>query len=201
MHVFYLHRSHRALHEKEEKPKGKQTRNQFFLVTLATSFAYYIFPSYLFAMLMSISWVCWIFPSSVLVHQLGSGIAGMGVGSFALDWSTVISYLGSPLASPWFATANIAVGYVLVMYILTPVCYFKNVYNARSFPIFSSNFFNAAGHRYNNSKILDAHFHLDVNAYEREGPLYISAFFVMTYGIGFAALTASLTHVALFYGK
>lgn len=38
---------------------------------------------------------------------------GLGIGAIGFDWSTISSYLGSPLGSPWFATAKIAVGYSL----------------------------------------------------------------------------------------
>ncbi|KAF2299338.1 hypothetical protein GH714_031630 [Hevea brasiliensis] len=34
---------------------------------------------------------------------------------FRFDWSTVASYLGSPLASPWFATANVALGFCAII--------------------------------------------------------------------------------------
>ncbi|KAJ6326552.1 hypothetical protein OIU78_013618 [Salix suchowensis] len=52
----------RALHEKEERSKGGVTRTQFFLIAFTCSFAYYVFPGYLFEMLTSLSWICWIFP-------------------------------------------------------------------------------------------------------------------------------------------
>ncbi|AQL02468.1 Oligopeptide transporter 7 [Zea mays] len=47
------------------------TRNQFFLVAFVCSFAYYVFPGYLFQMLTSLSWLCWAFPRSVVAQQLG----------------------------------------------------------------------------------------------------------------------------------
>lgn len=131
----------RALHDKEERPKNGVTRNQFFLIAFICSFGYYVFPGYLFPMLSSVSWLCLLFPSSVLVQQLGSGLHGLGVGTIGFDWSTISSYLGSPLASPWFATANIAVGYFLIMYVVTPLMYWFNVYKARNFPIFSDGLF------------------------------------------------------------
>ncbi|KAK7826111.1 oligopeptide transporter 9 [Quercus suber] len=111
------------------------------------SFAYYVFPGYLFEMLTSLSWICWIFPTSVLAQQLGSGLYGLGIATVGLDWSTISAYLGSPLASPWFATANVAAGFVFVMATLSQ--------------------------------------HI----------------FAMTYGVGFAALTATIVHVALFHGR
>ncbi|PSR91409.1 Oligopeptide transporter like [Actinidia chinensis var. chinensis] len=191
----------RALHEKEERPKGGVTRTQFFLIALACSFAYYVFPGYLFQMLTSFSWICWIFPTSVLAQQLGSGLYGLGIGALGFDWSTISSYLGSPLASPWFATANVAAGYAFVMYVLTPLCYWLDVYKAKTFPIFSDELFKSDGLEYNITSIIDSNFHLDEAAYEREGPLYLSTFFAMTYGVGFAALTATIVHVLLFHGR
>ncbi|KAF9685974.1 hypothetical protein SADUNF_Sadunf03G0110400 [Salix dunnii] len=191
----------RALHEKEERSKGGVTRTQFFLIAFTCSFAYYVFPGYLFEMLTSLSWICWIFPKSILAQQLGSGLYGLGIGAFGLDWSTISSYLGSPLASPWFATANVAAGFVFVMYVLTPLCYWFNVYKAKTFPIFSDDLFTTTGQEYNISAIIDSNFHLDLAAYDREGPLYLSTFFAVTYGVGFAALTATIVHVALFHGR
>ncbi|KAK1273262.1 Oligopeptide transporter 7 [Acorus gramineus] len=191
----------RALHEKEERPRGGTSRNQFFLIAFICSFAYYAFPGYLFQMLTSLSWICWLFPRSVLANQLGSGLHGLGIGTLGLDWSTISSYLGSPLASPWFATANVAAGFALLMYVMTPIMYGFNVYKAKHFPIFSDGLFMSSGQKYNISSIVDSNFQFDEQAYEREGPLYLSTFFAMAYGIGFASLTATIVHVALFHGK
>ncbi|XP_062074647.1 oligopeptide transporter 7 isoform X1 [Humulus lupulus] len=191
----------RALHEKEKRTNGGVTRTQFFVIAFICSFAYYVFPGYLFEMLTSLSWICWIFPNSVLAQQLGSGLYGLGIGAFGLDWSTISSYLGSPLASPWFATANVAAGFFFVMYVLTPLCYWLNVYKAKTFPIYSDSLFRSDGQKYNITAIIDSNFHLDLAAYEKEGPLYITTFFAMTYGVGFAALTATIVHVALFHGR
>ncbi|KAJ8549189.1 hypothetical protein K7X08_032896 [Anisodus acutangulus] len=191
----------RALHEKEERAKNEFTRNQFFLIAFLCSFAYYVFPGYLFPMLSSLSWLCWIFPTSVLAQQLGSGLHGLGIGAIGLDWSSISSYLGSPLASPWFATANIAAGYFLIMYVVTPFMYWSNVYKAKTFPIFSDGLFTSDGQKYNISAIIDPNFHIDFNAYEHEGPLYLSTFFSMTYAFSFACLSATVVHVFLFHGR
>lgn len=191
----------RALHEKEERPKGGLTRNQFFLIAFLCSFAYYVFPGYLFPTLTSISWICWIFPTSVIAHQIGSGLHGLGLGAIGFDWSSICSYLGSPLASPWFATANVAAGFAIFMYVITPIAYWSNLYKSRNFPIFSDDLFKSNGQTYNISAIIDSQFHLDMAAYEREGPLYLSTIFAMAYGIGFACLSATIVHVLLFHGR
>ncbi|XP_038703383.1 oligopeptide transporter 7-like isoform X2 [Tripterygium wilfordii] len=191
----------RALHEKEERPRGGLMRNQFFLIAFICSFAYYVFPGYLFPMLSSLSWVCWVFPTSVLAHQLGSGLHGLGIGAVGLDWASISSYLDSPLASPWFATANVAAGFILIMYVITPVTYWLNIFKAKTFPIFSDGLFTYTGQSYNISAVIDQNFRLDIDAYEQEGPLYISTLFAMVYGLCFAGLTAVVVHVLLFHGS
>ena len=111
-------------------------------------------------MLTSFSWICWIFPTSVLAQQLGSGLHGLGIGALGFDWSSVSSYLGSPLASPWFATANVAVGFALVMYVIIPTAYWLNIYKAKTFPIYSDELFTSSGQSYDVSAIIDPTFTL-----------------------------------------
>ncbi|KAL5066076.1 hypothetical protein RYX36_027813 [Vicia faba] len=152
-------------------------------------------------MLTSLSWVCWVFPNSVIAHQLGSGLNGLGLGVVGFDWSSICSYLGTPLASPWFSTANIAAGFSIFMYLIVPTAYTLNLYHARRFPIFSDGLFSSDDQKYNISAITDSNFHLDLEAYQRQGPLYLSTMFAMSYGIGFACLSATLVHVLLFHGS
>ncbi|KAI7740061.1 hypothetical protein M8C21_022123 [Ambrosia artemisiifolia] len=152
-------------------------------------------------MLTSLSWLCWIFPKSVLAQQIGSGLHGLGVGVIGLDWSSISSYLGSPLASPWFATANIAAGYGLVTYVITPLAYWLNVYKAKNFPIFSDDLFSATGQSYNTSAIIDSNFHFDADAYDQEGQIYLSIFLVISYAASFACLAATVVHVLIFHGR
>ncbi|KAI3834424.1 hypothetical protein MKX03_032535 [Papaver bracteatum] len=100
---------------------------------------------------------------------------------------------------PWFATPNIAVGFVFVMYVINPITYWLNIYDAKTFPIFSDGLFSLTGQKYI-SAVVDSNFRLDVDAYERIGPLRISTSFAMTYGISFACLTSTIVHVLLFHG-
>ncbi|GFP88785.1 oligopeptide transporter 6 [Phtheirospermum japonicum] len=140
-------------------------------------------------------------PKSVLVNQLGSGLNGLGIMALGFDWSTISSYLGSPLASPWFASANVALGFFLVMYLIVPMGYWFNLYDAKNFPLYSSNLFQHDGSKYNTTAIINSNFNLDKAAYTRSGPLYLSTMFAMTYGLGFATLSATLAHVLLFNGR
>ncbi|CAO2165174.1 unnamed protein product [Urochloa humidicola] len=196
----------RALHEKEDgQPAegGKMTsRAKFFLVALACSFLWYAVPGYLFPTLTSVSWVCWIFSKSVTAQQLGSGMRGLGLGAFTLDWTAVSSYLYSPLVSPFFATANVLAGFVLFMYVIVPAAYWGlDLYHARRFPIFSSHLFTFAGKGYDINAIVNDRFEIDMDAYQRQGRINMSTQFALSYGLSFAAIAATITHVALFHGK
>ncbi|XP_073151658.1 oligopeptide transporter 4-like [Henckelia pumila] len=189
----------RALHEKEGK---KNSRSKFFLIALACSFLWYIVPGYLFSTLGYISILCLVFPKSVTAQQIGSGLKGLGVGSFTFDWSVVASFLGSPLVTPFFAIFNVFVGYAVVVYALIPTAYWGfNLYNAKTFPLFSSHLFNGRGETYDVSAIVNDKFELDLRAYEERGLINLSIFFSLSYGLNFAAVVATLTHVALFNGR
>ena len=136
------------------------------------------------------------------MQKLGSGQQGLGIGSFGLDWSTGAGFLGTPLATPFFAIANSLVGFFLFLYVLIPIAYWSNLYEAKRFPLFSSHNFDSNGQIYNITRILNTKdFDLDKVGYHNYSKLNLSVLFAFIYGLGFATLTASISHVALFDGK
>ncbi|KAJ8755034.1 hypothetical protein K2173_015546 [Erythroxylum novogranatense] len=192
----------RTLHDEEKRERGQLTRLQFFSIAFVSSFAYYTLPSYLFPSLSAISFVCWIWKHSVTAQQIGSGRNGLGIGSFGLDWSTIAGFLGTPLANPFHTIANIMVGFFIVVYIITPGLYWTNTYDAKKFPILTSHTFDSTGQTYNVTRILDPlSFDINLQEYNNYSKLYLSVLFATVYGLSFANLTATVSHVALFHGK
>ncbi|TXG69771.1 hypothetical protein EZV62_004706 [Acer yangbiense] len=191
----------RALHEKEHRSKGL-TRMRFFLIVFVASFVYYAFPGYLFPILTFFSWVCWVWPHSITAQQIGSGYHGLGIGAFTLDWAGISAYHGSPLVTPWTSILNVGVGFVMFIYIIVPLCYWKfDTFESRKFPIFSNQLFTTSGQKYDTTKILTPQYDLNIDAYNSYGKLYLSPLFALSIGSGFARFTATLTHVALFHGS
>ncbi|PKI56335.1 hypothetical protein CRG98_023354, partial [Punica granatum] len=191
-----------ALHDDEKRPRRGTTRFHFFLIVFISSFVYYIVPGFLFPSIMNISILCLIWKDSITVHQIGSGLKGMGIGAFTFDWNTVAAFLGSPLATPAFAIINVLVGFVIMVYVVLPIFYWGNIYNAKKFPIISQNVFDSEGKPYNISRILNSKtFDINLDEYNNYSKLYLSIFFAFTYGLNFASLTATISHVALFHGK
>ncbi|KAL7212418.1 hypothetical protein ACSBR2_015159 [Camellia fascicularis] len=100
-----------ALHDGATRPKGGLTRLQFFIVVLVSSFSYYIVPNYLFPSITALSFICWIWKKSVTAQQIGSGLRGLGIGSFALDWSTVAVSYGLSFATLAATLSHVALFY------------------------------------------------------------------------------------------
>lgn len=198
-----FHWTFTALHEREVDDREHGiSRVKFFVIVLVCSFCWCLFPAYLFQSLQSISWICWAFPKSVTAHQIGSGLNGLGIGAFTLDWTAIASFLFSPLICPFFAIVNVSVGYVLIVYIVIPTAYWGlNLYSAKTFPLFSSDLYTAEGAEYNITLIVNKNFELDLATYEQLGRIHLSTFFALAYGFGFATITSTLSHVTLFYGR
>ncbi|TDL23824.1 small oligopeptide transporter [Rickenella mellea] len=174
------------------------SREKFFIYALLISTAYYFFPGYLFTALSYFSWVCWIAPNNVALKQMFGYASGMGMSMLTFDW-TQIGYIGSPLATPWWAAVNITAGFVIFYWVLTPILYFSNVWNSQYMPIISRNSYDNAGHKYNVSLILTPDCTLDLDKYHAYSPLYIPTAFAVSYGLSFASITATIVHTILYF--
>ncbi|KAG0375942.1 hypothetical protein BGX24_008485, partial [Mortierella sp. AD032] len=187
-----------TLHKDEELQPGQWSRFKFFCVATFGMFLYQWIPGFLFPVLSSIAWVCWIDPKNHVLSQVG-GAAGLGVGAISLDWNNIVSFLGSPLIVPWWAQVNIAIGFFLIAWIMVPIAYYTNLWEAKRFPILDSGLFRDDGNAYKVNDVLTPDKVLDMDKYDTMGPLRITTFFALTYGIGFAGLSSMITHTWLYH--
>lgn len=68
--------------------------------------------------------------------------------------------------------------------------------------MFSSHVFDANGRSYNVSEVLnDSNFQFNEQGYDAYSQVNLSIIFAYTYGLSFATLAATLSHVALFHGR
>lgn len=94
------------------------------------------------------------------------------------------------------------VGFFLTLYVLIPVAYWTDSYDAKTFPIFSSHVFDNLGQQYDVDRVLNStDFKFDKQGYDGYSKVNLSIFFVYAYGLSFAVLAATLSHVALFHGR
>lgn len=82
-----------------------------------------------------------------------------------------------------------------------PILYYTNTWYAKYMPISSAHVFDNTGQSYNASQILANDLTLDVEKYHAYSPLFLPTTFAISYGLSFAAITATLTHAFLYYRK
>ncbi|KAG0042114.1 hypothetical protein BGZ83_000883 [Gryganskiella cystojenkinii] len=190
----------RSLHAVEgPEDAGRTPRLKYFMMVSGGMFVYYWLPGFMFPTIGTIAWLCWISPNNQVLATL-TGSNGLGIGVIAFDWAALSAYV-APLVTPWFAQVNILVGFILVTYIMVPWAYYSNLWGSKNYPIVTATLFQANGSVYDKSAVLDAEGLLDEAAYLAYGPLRMDSFFALTYGVGFAGLTATLVHVMLYNGR
>ncbi|EJD46182.1 oligopeptide transporter [Auricularia subglabra TFB-10046 SS5] len=180
--------------------RGGISRERFFIYAFAGSALWYFFPGYLFTALSTFSWVCWIAPKNVKVNQMFGYMSGLGMSVVSFDWAQ-IAYIGSPLASPWWAEANVAAGFLCFFWILAPILYYSNAWYGAYLPVLSRGTFDNTGTPYDVSRVLTSDKTFNETAYSEYSPLFLSTSFALSYGLSFAAITSTIVHTMLYYRR
>ena len=159
------------------------SRSRFFYMIFFFQFLWYWIPGYICPVLSFFSLLCYIDPTNIILSQV-TGVNGLGFGSFELDWNAWVSFLDSPIIVPfWYDTVlimrqihfffraqlNILVGFVILVWIMTPAVYYTNLWNSKAMPIVSNRLFTVEGYYYNVNAVLDSHLHLNETAYKLYG--------------------------------
>jgi hypothetical protein len=155
----------------------------------------------------------------VKLNQLFGTTHGLAMGVVTFDWGQISAFNGSPLPTPWWSAANVGIALLLFAWFLVPVLYvgdiyyrflsfvettfpqYTNTWYSAFLPIVSSQTFDNTGNPYNVSRIINDDATFNIGAYKAYSPLFISASFAVSYGLSFAATTATLTHSFIYYRK
>ncbi|KAJ7877622.1 OPT oligopeptide transporter [Mycena leptocephala] len=165
--------------------RGGLSRERFFLYAFLGSFAWYFFPGYIFQALSYFSWVTWIKPNDPVIAQLFGYVHGMGMSVITFDWNQ-ITY--------GWAEANIFGGILGLESILEgALTTFTNTWFGKFMPISSRTSYDNQMNSYNVSAILTDATTIDLEAYHKYSPLFIS--------LSFASITATLMHAFLYFRK
>lgn len=125
---------------------------------------------------------------------------GLDIIPLTVDWSQITGYLSSPLMTPFWAIANVFVGFVFWIWFITPILHFTNIWYGKYMPISTSVSYDNTGRKYNFTKILNDQFEFDLAKYKSYSPLFLGTTFALSYGLSFASLASVLVHVCLFQG-
>ncbi|CUA75850.1 Sexual differentiation process protein isp4 [Schizosaccharomyces pombe 972h-] [Rhizoctonia solani] len=190
-----------TLHAEDDEPgRTGTTRFKFYLYVTIGTFVWQFLPGFLFTALSAFSWICWFRPRDVKINQLFGVYSGLGMGVLTFDWAQ-ISYVGSPMMVPWWAEVHVMLGFLIFYWILTPILYYKNVWNFAYLPMSTSGPYDRFGKSYNVSRVIDMQtYTLNVTAYEEYSELYLPATYAVTYLLAFSVSTAVLVHTILYHG-
>ncbi|RDB28960.1 Glutathione transporter 1 [Hypsizygus marmoreus] len=180
--------------------RGHMSREKFFFIALAASFFWFWIPGYLFTALSVFNWVCWIAPNNLAVNTLFGTSTGLGMGILTFDWS-MISFIGSPLVTPWWSQMNTVVGFIVIFWVIAPIIYFTNTWDTAFLPVSSYFSFDNTGNRYDIRAILSPDGLFDQEAYAAYSPLLMPATLALAYGVAFAAFISVFIHTILWFRR
>ncbi|KAL9939609.1 hypothetical protein V8E36_001426 [Tilletia maclaganii] len=189
-----------TLHHTQQAEIGRMSRERFFAFAFLGAFCWHFFPGYIFTALSTLNWACWIAPNNIKLNQLMGVSSGLGMGIITLDWSQ-ISYIGSPLVTPWFTEAQTLLSLILFFWILTPALYYTDVKHASYLPMVSNHVFDRFGERYQVKELLSPQGTFNATAYNAYSQQFLPTPFMIAYGLSFASVTAILVHVLLYFRK
>ncbi|KAI9206271.1 OPT oligopeptide transporter protein-domain-containing protein [Polychytrium aggregatum] len=195
--------------------KHKMSRFKFFWIAFGAAMAWYFVPGFIAPALQMICILCFFRSgANSLVNIFGSASQGVGILTLTLDWSQFNGFI-SPLTSPFWANCVLLIGYIIWGWIVVPIAYVNNLWDAKFIgcPQPGPNgcgFLNGNG-LFNGSNLgqhLSGHillnpttFELDLNEYATAAPVHLGMTFIFVYAASFITISASITHVALWYGR
>lgn len=181
-------------------------RTRFFFLVFAGMFVYEFIPQYMFPLLGGISILCLAAPGSEWVQRLFGGLAvneGLGILQISFDWNYLSSL--NPLVLPLWVQLNVFGG-ILLLWLIYPLIYYFDVWDAQKFPFLSNSIFlynetTGESEVYPQHRVLNPDNTLNQTMLDQVGPPSFTATSAVNYVFINFAVTASITHVALYYGK
>ncbi|KAM0345718.1 hypothetical protein ACHAPU_006071 [Fusarium lateritium] len=177
------------------------SRYKFFLICFTTMFFYFWIPNFFFKSLSLFNWPTWISPGNVTLALIVGSTCGLGLNPLpTLDWN-IATYLGDPIITPLFTLMNFASGMAIIGFVVAPLLYFNNVWDAGYFPINSNLIYDNSGQRYNVSHILLPDYTLNQTAYHDYSVPLVTSTQVTKYAAAFMIYVATPVHMYLWHRK
>lgn len=158
--------------EKADKdPKLGGRRMKLFFTVLGSVAIWQLFPEYIFPMTSSLAILCWIAPYNKVLNFLGSGLGGMGVLNFSLDWANINSTI---MLYPYWVQVIQFIAFVIGAWILLPIAKWSSLISYHH-GLMSNSLFTTSGEPYPSSKLLNDDLTFNQKAYEKYGPVLLGA--------------------------
>ncbi|RLV94925.1 putative ATP-dependent RNA helicase [Spathaspora sp. JA1] len=172
---------------------GNRQMKVFFIVMFGIM-AWQFLPEFLFPFTSSLAILCWIAPYNETVNFIGSGLGGMGVLNFSLDWANITS---SIMLYPYWIQVIQFIAFVIGAWILIPLVKFTNIVEFKH-GLMSNSLFTSNGTIYPTKELLTSNLELNMTAYEMYGPIHLGAQRAWNMFFDYAAYISGITWVVLF---
>ncbi|KAB2569190.1 Oligopeptide transporter 7 [Lasiodiplodia theobromae] len=167
----------------------------FFLVLLAVILWQFL-PEFVFPMLGSLAFLCWVAPNNAVANFVGAGFGGMGFLNLSLDWSNISTNYNLFL-TPWWTQVVMFAAFACSCWILLPAAKFGGLgqwhHNLMSNRLFLEN-----GTSYPTTSLLTPQVSFNETAYAELGPPFVSTQVLWNMFFDYAAYTSAIVWMLLF---
>ncbi|KID83678.1 Oligopeptide transporter OPT superfamily [Metarhizium guizhouense ARSEF 977] len=190
-----------ALFETQKKQRENPSRlsskqMRVFFGVLVAVILWQFLPEFVFPMLGSLAFLCWVAPRSPVANFVGAGFGGMGFLNLSLDWSSIASG-ASLFLTPWWTQVIMFVAFAVNCWVLLPAAKWGNL-ASWNHGLMSNRVFLENGTRYPLSELLTPDMRLNTTAYAQHGDLYVGAQYLWNMFFDYAAYASALVWMALF---
>ncbi|KAF1960739.1 OPT superfamily oligopeptide transporter [Byssothecium circinans] len=169
-----------------------------FFGSLAFIVFWQFLPEYVFPMLSSLSFLCWVAPRNAVANFIGAGIGGMGFLNLSLDWANISNQsLNSPMVVPFWTTVVLTAAFVFNCWILLPAAKWGNL-GGWKHQLMSNRLFLENGTRYPAAALITPDLTFNETAYQELGPIYLGTQQLWSMFFDYSSYVSALTWMALF---
>lgn len=176
---------------------AKKQRNIFLAVLIFVIFWEFL-PEYVFPMLSSLSFLCWVASRNPTVNFVGAGIGGMSFLNLSLDWSNISNgTFSNPMVSPFWTSVVIFVGYAFSCWVLLPAAKFGKL-GSWKHHLMSNRLFLENGTAYPVTELVGSDNQFNATVYEQYGPAFMGTQIIWAMFFDYSTYTSAITWMLLF---
>ncbi|KAK6612809.1 hypothetical protein H4I96_02022 [Botrytis cinerea] len=201
--VVYIGLCQTALFETQKKQRQHPSRvskkqMRVFFGVLAGITLWQFLPEFVFPMLGSLAFLCWVAPKNKVANFMGSGLGGMGFLNLTLDWSSIasLSNSNSLFVTPWWTQVIIFLAFVVNCWILLPAAKWGSL-GSWKLELMSNRLFMENGTSYPTTHLITPQATLNETAYEEYGPIYVGTQQLWNMFFDYAAYTSGISVVVV----
>ncbi|KAN0099989.1 OPT superfamily oligopeptide transporter [Hyaloscypha variabilis] len=179
-------------------PVSRKQTIVFFSVIIGVTLWQFL-PEFVFPLLSSLAFLCWVAPKSSVANFMGSGLGGMGFLNFTFDWSNInaIDGMGNLFVTPWYTQVVAFAAFVVNCWILLPLAQWGKLAVWKHY-LMSNDIYLQNGTEYPATLLVTPQMTLNETAYAEYGAPYVGAQQLWNMFFDYASYTSVLMWMVFF---